>query len=100
MFTIFPSVLSGVHLSQVWVGILFLLLVLVGLDTQCVYVQNVLSGLLHMLKNKRLFRWKYKYALQLGACLLFLGLGLVFTSQVWLVMETSDFENLFCWLYV
>ncbi|XP_021339166.1 uncharacterized protein LOC110440421 isoform X2 [Mizuhopecten yessoensis] len=83
-FTIFPSVLNKMEASRVWIVILFLLLVLTGLHAQCVYVQNVLSGLLLVLKNKKLFRWKY--LLQGVTCVTLMTLGLLFTSQAGLYL--------------
>ncbi|XP_033743037.1 uncharacterized protein LOC117329281 [Pecten maximus] len=84
VFTIFPSVLNKVEASRVWLVVLFLLLVLVGLHTQCVYVENVLSGILLVLRNKRLFRWKY--LVQLVTCVVLMILGLMFTSQAGLYL--------------
>ncbi|XP_069130115.1 LOW QUALITY PROTEIN: uncharacterized protein [Argopecten irradians] len=84
VFSIFPSVLNKMEVSKVWLVVLFLLLVLVGLHTQCVYVENVLSGILLVLRNKRLFRWKY--IVQLVTCLVLMAIGLLFTSQAGLYL--------------
>ncbi|XP_060064335.1 uncharacterized protein LOC132544711 [Ylistrum balloti] len=84
VFTIFPSVLYKMEVSRIWTVILFLLLVLTGLHTQSVYVENVLSGILLVLKIKRLFRWKY--LVQLLTCTVLMALGLLFTSQAGLYL--------------
>lgn len=81
-FVIVPSVLYGFTSPKLWLGLLFISLALVGLDTHAVHLQNVVSALLHLLPEKYRFRWKFKYIMAGSVCLLISLLSIITVTQV------------------
>ncbi|KAK3099300.1 hypothetical protein FSP39_002321 [Pinctada imbricata] len=81
-FSLVPRVLGTMtDKPSVWCGLFFFMMLLLQLDTQSVYVQNVVSAVLHLLKDKWRFRWKFKLSALVTMCLIVLLMGLIFTTQ-------------------
>ncbi|VDH94760.1 solute carrier family 6 (neurotransmitter transporter, amino acid) member 5/7/9/14 [Mytilus galloprovincialis] len=86
-FVIVPSVLYGFTSPKLWLGLLFISLALVGLDTHAVHLQNVVSALLHLLPEKYRFRWKFKYIMAGSVCLLISLLSIITVTQAGLYIS-------------
>ncbi|CAC5382400.1 Sodium- and chloride-dependent neutral and basic amino acid transporter B(0+),Sodium-dependent proline transporter,Sodium- and chloride-dependent glycine transporter 1,Sodium-dependent dopamine transporter,Sodium-and chloride-dependent glycine transporter 2,Sodium-dependent neutral amino acid transporter B(0)AT2,Sodium- and chloride-dependent transporter XTRP3B [Mytilus coruscus] len=86
-FVIVPSVLYGFTSPKLWLGLLFISLALVGLDTHAVHLQNIVSALLHLLPEKYRFRWKFKYIMAGSVCLLISLLSIVNVTQAGLYIS-------------
>ncbi|XP_048776130.2 uncharacterized protein LOC125680508 isoform X2 [Ostrea edulis] len=80
-FTLVTSIIAKTHDSQGWKTVFFLSLILMGIGTQCVYVQNVVSALLHFLPDRWRFRWKFKCSMLAGVCCVSMLVGLPLASQ-------------------
>ena len=81
-FTLVTSVISKSNDAHVWKTIYFLTLILMGVGTHSVYVQNIVSALLHFLPDRWRFRWKFKCSILAGVCCVAMVIGLLLTSQV------------------
>lgn len=81
-FTLVTSVISKSNDAHVWKTIYFLTLILMGIGTHSVYVQNIVSALLHFLPDRWRFRWKIKCSILAGVCCVAMVIGLLLTSQV------------------
>jgi SNF family Na+-dependent transporter len=82
VFVIIPSVLNDFTSPRVWLGLFFVTLSLIGLDTHAIHVQNVVSALLHLLSEKWRFRWKFKYAMAGSVCLVLSLISIINVTQV------------------
>nr|XP_022325393.1 uncharacterized protein LOC111125661 isoform X3 [Crassostrea virginica] len=80
-FTLVTSVISKSNDAHVWKTIYFLTLILMGIGTHSVYVQNIVSALLHFLPDRWRFRWKIKCSILAGVCCVAMVIGLLLTSQ-------------------
>lgn len=86
-FTLLTSVISKSSDSHIWKSLYFLALILFGVGTQCVYVQNIVSALLHFLPDRWRFRWKFKCSVLAAVCGVAMVIGLLLASQVKYMME-------------
>ena len=90
-FTLVTSVISKSNDAHVWKTIYFLTLILMGIGTHSVYVQNIVSALLHFLPDRWRFRWKIKCSILAGVCCVAMVIGLLLTSQVILLQIFFSF---------
>ncbi|XP_062602139.1 uncharacterized protein LOC134263777 isoform X2 [Saccostrea cucullata] len=81
VFTLMTSVIARTNNAHVWKAIFFLTLILMGIGTQCAYIQNIVSALLHFLPDRWRFRWKFKCPVLAAVCFVAMVLGLLLTSQ-------------------
>ncbi|XP_061183619.1 uncharacterized protein LOC133191891 isoform X2 [Saccostrea echinata] len=81
VFTLMTSVIARTNNAQVWKTIFFLTLILMGVGTQCTYLQNIVSALLHFLPDRWRFRWKFKCPVLAVVCCVAMVLGLLLTTQ-------------------
>eukprot|EP00105_Crassostrea_gigas_P036551 XP_019920699.1 PREDICTED: sodium- and chloride-dependent glycine transporter 1 [Crassostrea gigas] len=80
-FTLVTSVISKSSDSNMWKFLYFLSLILFGVGTQCVYIQNIVSALLHFLPDRWRFRWKFKCSVLAAVCVVAMVIGLLLASQ-------------------
>ncbi|XP_072036793.1 sodium- and chloride-dependent glycine transporter 2-like [Amphiura filiformis] len=88
VFVAYPEALSRLPVSQLWSFLFFFMLLTVGLDSQFVQMEAVLTGFIDEFSMYRPRIRDHKTKITLAACLFFASIGLLFATQGGLYLMT------------